>query len=178
MVFALLALGLLAGARPHFGATPGAEEYRLKAEFLERFTRFVEWPAGALPADVGAPFRLCVLGSDPFGGALDELARSRRVGGRPIAIARLAGVDAVGGCHLLFVAGSERGRLAEVVAVARRERALTVGDSEGFGAAGILINLYVAEQKIGFEINERAAREAGFEVSAKLLKLARRVGGN
>jgi hypothetical protein len=170
----LLAAALTAG--PALADSREVDEYRLKAEFLERFTRFVEWPRGALPADPQAPFRLCVLGRNPFGTALDELARKRTVGERRIAVTQLAAVDAVAGCHLLFVAPSERERLPAVVAAARRERALTVGDSAGFADAGVIINLFVAEQKIGFEINEGAAKAGGFAVSAKLLKLARRVG--
>ena len=46
-------------------------EYELKASFLFRFTEFVEWPAGAF-ASREAPLRICIVGPDPFGDALDE----------------------------------------------------------------------------------------------------------
>jgi hypothetical protein len=48
-----------------------------------------------------------------------------------------------------------------------------VADSNGFAAAGVLINFYTAGDTIHFEINEAAVEQSGLKVSSKLYKLAR-----
>ena len=53
------AVALLAGA-----SAAQVPEYALKAEFLERFTRFVDWPG---EHDPRSPFVIGVYGSNPFG---------------------------------------------------------------------------------------------------------------
>ncbi len=151
-------------------------EYEAKAEFLERFTRFIEWPAEALPEDPAAPFVLGVLGRDPFGRYLDQMAASRRIKGRPVQVRRWDSLDEVRGCHLLFIASSEKRDLARIVARLGARPVLTVADTPGFADSGVLINLVSEDERIGFEINEAAVRRSGLSFSSKLLRMARRVG--
>jgi hypothetical protein len=42
------------------------DEYLLKAGFLERFTRFIEWPGETNIADNTKPFVISVIGENPF----------------------------------------------------------------------------------------------------------------
>lgn len=147
-------------------------EYQIKAEFIERFTRFVEWPAGVVPPP-GEPFVIGVIGRDPFGTYLDAIARDRTIKGRAVRIHRLTSLDAAGSCQILFIAASERGRFAEIVAHARKGPVLTIADTPGALSAGVMINLYEADNRVRFEINERQLEQTGFQASAQLLKLAR-----
>jgi hypothetical protein len=50
---------------------------------------------------------------------------------------------------------------------------LTVGDTDGFARQGVMINFYLEQEKVRFEINPRAAAEVGIRPSAKLLQLGR-----
>ena len=47
---------------------------------------------------------------------------------------------------------------------------------EGFAERGVLINFFVAEKQVRFEINDAAAQSSGLEFSSKLLRVARLVG--
>jgi hypothetical protein len=49
---------------------------------------------------------------------------------------------------------------------------LTIGDTEGFGEKGVMINFIIRDNKVRFEINPEAARRAGLTISSKLLSLA------
>src|ERR1035438_293637 len=60
-------------------------EYQVKAAFLLHFTKFIEWPSSAF-ADASAPFAICVLGKDPFGHALDDVAEGETVQGHPLTV--------------------------------------------------------------------------------------------
>jgi hypothetical protein len=152
-----------------------AEEYRVKAAFLYNFTKFVEWPEIVF-RDASDPFVIAVLGEDPFGSALDIL-KGKTVNGRPLIVRRAAAIGELGRFHLLFVAASERSRLASVLPAAHAMHALTVGDVKGFAEQGGAIQLVRDGDRIGFRVNQDASRRAELKVSSKLLALARAVTG-
>jgi hypothetical protein len=170
---AVTCCALAVAARP-VRADENDSEAALKAEFVERFTRFIDWPRDVLPAS--APFRLCVTGNSPVAGALAHLARTRRFKRHVTAYQQLVALDGVTGCHLLFIAGSERRRLEHILARTQGRPVLTIGDTDGYAARGVIINLYRTEDRLRFEINVAAALESGLRFRSKLLKLARLTG--
>jgi hypothetical protein len=147
-------------------------EYQVKAEFIERFTRFIEWPQGA---STGGPFVIGVIGTDPFRGYLDKMAADRKIKGRPVEIRRFRDIAAVDSCDIVFISSSERARLPAILARTDSHPILTVADSNGFAASGVLVNFYTSGDTVRFEMNETAIERSGLRVSAKLLKLARLV---
>ena len=164
----LLALPAIARAQ--------APEYDLKAAFLFNFVKFVEWPADAFAGE-RAPMTICVYGEDPFGPALDAVVQDERVGERSLLIQRPAGLDGLGGCHVLFVSRSERERMGEVLAKVQGAPVLTVGDADGFLRAGGVINFVLEGGKVRFLIDQAAAERSGLRVSSKLMRLAVNTGG-
>jgi len=184
LVSAALLLGVMvSGLASAGGATPDADaganaaarEYRIKAAFLYNFAAFVDWPAKAVP-DADGAFVIGVLGEDPFGAALDEIAATKTVGSKPIVVRRFATIDDYTACHILFVAASEREGWALILERLGDAPVLVVGDTEGFAEAGGMINLVIEDNTVRIEINQAATDRAGLKVSSKLLRLARRVG--
>ena len=164
---AVLAAALLIWA-PLVCAASVAGEYQVKAAFLYNFAKFVDWPG-----DGGqGMFVLCVLGADPFGGAIDAVA-GKPVGGRTIQVRRLASADGAGACQMLFISSSEADGLGKDLGAVRGKPVLTVGDTPGFAERGVVINLYVEQSKVRFEINIDAAKRAQLNISSQLLRLAR-----
>ncbi len=160
---------LLALAAGEAAASAAPSEYEVKAAFLLNFARLVEWPAASLAP--GSPLALCVLGSSPFGGALDRVFSGKQVQGREVEI-RSTEVSAAD-CHMVFVPGRAGDRGRQLLEATRGRSVLVVGESEGYAADGAAINLYESGGKIRFEVNRQAARAARLKVSAKLLGLAR-----
>jgi hypothetical protein len=149
-------------------------EYQLKAEFLERFTRFIEWPEPASAgADSATPFVIGVYGSNPFGRYLADLTAVRSIKGKAVKVREVKEVAEIDGCHMLFISAAARRALEAILARTAGKPVLTVGDSEGFAERGVLINFYSLDNTIGFEVNEPAVRRSGLKVSSRLLKLAR-----
>ncbi len=149
-----------------------SREYRIKAAFLYNFAKFTVWPAAAF-ADAKAPLRLCVLGDDPFNGALAALVEGRTVKNRPIVAGRLSSGDPLGQCHLLFVSASEHGRLGTILESLRGMPVLAVGDTPHFARSGGTIRLKIVGNKVRFEINVRAAQPAKLKIDSRLLRLGR-----
>ena len=154
--------------------TSASREYRIKAAFLYNFAKFTVWPAAAF-ADAKAPLRLCVLGKNPFDGALAAL-EGRTVKNRPIVASRLALTDSPKMCHLLFVSASEHGRLGTILKSLRGMPVLAVGDTPRFARSGGTIRLKIVSNKVRFEINIGAAQHAKLKIDSRLLKLGRIVG--
>ena len=156
----------------HAGSGPGSPtEYQVKAAYLYNFPRFIEWPS-SVHWDDQASITLCILGEDPFGGAL-EPAQGKIVKGRKMVIKHCAKLDQLDKCHLLFVSRSEEKNLPEILAKIKNWNTLTVSDMEGFAQSGGVINFVTVEKKIRFEINLDAAERADLKISSKLLRLAK-----
>jgi hypothetical protein len=171
-MLAAAALLLLTPAAP--AAEDRSVEYGVKAVFLERFARFVEWPPEAL-GDPAGPFRIEVLGHDPFAGLLEKAYASRTIRGRPVQVRHVARPSDVGPCHLLFVSASAAPQLDDVLARLRHRPVLLVGDTRGFGEAGVHLNFFLEADKVRFELNPVALRQAGLGVSYLLQQVARTV---
>jgi hypothetical protein len=170
----LVAPGVLAVAMAALGAaTP--TEHQVKAAFLYNFANFVEWPAAALGAP-GTPLRVCVVGADPFGGALDDAFRNQLVQGRRVEVARGATLGALGRCHILFLPQAEQRRWVGLVKELRHAPTLTVADGPPLVQQGGMVNFVIDDKRVRFEINRSAAEQAGLRISSKLLSLARSVG--
>jgi hypothetical protein len=165
--FLALALLLALPARPDDRAL----EHEVKAVFLERFARFVEWPEGAL-GTAADPFRIEVLGDDPFDGLLEKAYADRLIRQRRVQVRHASRVDGLGTCHLLFVSGSMAPRLREVLARLRGRPVLLVGDTPGYGEAGVHLNFYLEQGKVRFELNQGALRESGLSASYLLQQVA------
>ncbi len=168
----LIASSVLSGGVGKAYADSRSErEYQIKAAFLYNFTKFVEWPADRF-ADDSAPIILCDFGKDPFGATLEDTVTGKTVKGRHIDIRRIGNIDDLDACHVLFVGLSERERLRQIIASSHRASVLTVGDMDDFVEFGGVINLIKRANKIQFEINLVAAKQARLKLDLKLVTLA------
>lgn len=152
--------------------SPTVGEYQVKAAFLYNFAKFVEWPPGSF-ADASSPLRICVLGQDPFGQELRRVTNEKIVNGHELQVTQLVDVQLARTCHILFIAASERAQLKRIFEGLRGADALTVGDSKGFAELGGIINFVMENNRVRFEVNHKAAEQAGLKISSKLLSVAK-----
>lgn len=170
---AILILFFLATGGATSSHAEEASEYQVKAAFLFNFARLTDWPAGSFAGDL-APLTICVLGDNPFGNAFNSI-RSKTIKNRPAAVREIPAVDAVGGCHVLFISASEQPRIEAILGSLGKRNVLTVSDMKEFAASGGMIGFVTVDEKIRFEINARASNRAGLNVSSQILKLARQI---
>lgn len=165
---AILAAGLLLSPAPASAQT--AVEYAVKANYLYKFGPFVQWPPRAFPSPAAA-FDVCVVGADPFGGALDEAVRGQTVNGRPVRIRRMGAISADDGCNVAYIGRSGAQSASEALRTLRGEPVLTVTD-ERAGVDGGVVHFVVRGGRVRFELDVAAARANGLAISSKLLALA------
>lgn len=147
-------------------------EYEVKAAFLFNFLKYVEWPAKAFP-EANKPWAIGVLGDDPFGGALENAVAAKTINERKITVRRAAQLEDLKECHLLFICQSEKSRAKRILTGLPGTATLTVSEFESFAEQGGMINFTMAANKVRFEINLKAAQQAGLKINFKLLNLAK-----
>lgn len=159
-------LFLLGGAATH-EVRAQAQEHEIKAAFIYNFISFTEWPG-----KIGATIDICTLGSDPLNIPLDALV-NKPAKGALIAVRHLRSGDKMKDCHVVFISDSERMNFPDILASLKSSPTLTVTDSEGLAAQGVMIELGVEERHIVFKINVNAAKQARLTIKSKLLRLAK-----
>jgi hypothetical protein len=162
---------LLSGAIEMPAQTKISREYQIKAAFLFNFAQFVTWPPDAF-TNAAAPFRIGILGEDPFGAFLDETVRNEKVNGHPLVVQRYRSAKDIKDCQILFVSRSESRRVKRILADLKDRNILTVGDMEDLVESGGIIRFSTEKNKIHFQVNLEAAKNANLTISSKMLRLA------
>jgi hypothetical protein len=181
---ALAAFALTLACLSHSYVRAQAEkptEYQVKAAYLSNFGRFIEWPADQSPGEAPhagegnppvEPFPICVLGTDPFGPALDRALKDETINRAPLVPKRIAKVQDNGGCRILFVAQSEESQLKPILAALNGVSLLTVSDIPDFTKRGGMIQFVLDGNRVRFEVNLAAVQRARLNLSSELTKLA------
>jgi hypothetical protein len=165
----ILALGWLP-VQPSLAQGGGVSEYAVKSALLFRLPQFVY-----RPDDADDPLMtICLLGSNPFGGALEKLAQTP-IDGRKIWYRKLASTAEANACDFIFISRSEVGNLDAILRVLGRSTVVTVSDIAGFARAGGMVEFSLAPDgaAVAILINRKAAQKQNIEFNAQLLRLAR-----
>lgn len=149
-------------------------EYKLKAVFLERFTRFIDWPETKNPDNNSESFVIAVIGNPQFANLLSNIYQKKNIQGKQVIIQNIDQIEKMDNPNLLYIAPHTNQKLAVILEQARRTPILTIADTDGFAKKGVMINFYMSKKnKIRFEINERAVKDSGLHISYKLLSVAK-----
>ena len=170
--FWLVLFLLLPGGGTNLFAQATSKEYQIKAAFLFNFMQFVEWPPTVLK-NADDPFRIGVLGQDPFNAALEDTVQGETISNHKIIVEHAMQVDDLKNCQLIFISKSEKKHVAEILSALDDKPVLTVSEIEGFAERGGGINFYLEGNKVRFEVNPDAARHDGLKVSSQLLSLGK-----
>ena len=149
-----------------------SSEYLIKAGFIYNFAKLMEWPAPVFPQP-NSPIVIAILGTDPFQGTLDSVLRGKQVNGRDFVVKHLKWGDDLKGCNIIFVSSSEKAHFDDFFHQIHGLPILTIGDTPGFAESGGIINFVLEDDKVRFEIDVDAARQANINISSRLLALAK-----
>jgi len=78
---------------------------------------------------------------------------------------------------MLFICSSEKDRLPEIFESLRSSATLTIGESANFADSGGMIQFFMEQTKIRFQINQEAAKKSKLKISSKLMSLSTKPGG-
>lgn len=172
---ALAALAAVLLAALPGAALAQASEQAVKAAFLPKFMRYVDWPGQAMPA-AGEPLQVCLLGRDPFGRLIDEAASGEQVAERRVVVRRIAGAEGAAGCQVAFISGGSARANEQILTALAGRPVLTVTDAREGPARG-MVHFALQDGRVRFHIDEAAAARSQLGISSRLLGLALSVRG-
>lgn len=145
-----------------------AQNYKLHTVFIFSFTRYVIWPEAYNQGD----FEILVLGDSPIVGALEEMAKAKKVGDRVIKVTKINSASEIRKCNILFVPASKSSQLSDVNSKVSNQSILVITEEPGLGAKGSVINFIMKEGKLAFELNQSAVSKQNFKIANELSRLA------
>lgn len=151
-------------------------ESELKAAFIFNFALFTDWPADT--AYEGGLFHVCVGPASILREPLSAIV-GKTVRGRRLTLRTAADPESLRACQVLVIEGGggagARERWAQTRKALDGASVLTVTDDENIAREGAVVGLATEGQRLAFDIDLKAARQARLMLSSKLLRLARTV---
>ncbi|MFC1736933.1 YfiR family protein [Candidatus Hydrogenedentota bacterium] len=160
-----------ASADTVYAAEKAYGEYDVKAALILKFAKYVVWPEKVFK-NSEEPIVIVILGKDPFKDKIDKIVAKKKVHGRKLEVKRLKKVGDLKNCHVLFVSRSEKTRLTPILDAVASKSVLTIADMDGFAKKGGIVNLKTVKNKIRFQVNVDAAKQAQLKINSQLLKLS------
>lgn len=168
----LLGLLVLVGQGP-LHAQGRKPEYQLKAQYLGHIANLSERKDGGTLPPEGEPYRIGVVGKNPFDQYLLQIfsgATTLRKAKVKVIYPRTP--EEAQACQMLFISRSEADRLEEVLGWVRNRPVVTVGDTRGFGQRGVMVNFFLEQDRVAWEVNLGALKRAGLALDPRFLDLA------
>ncbi len=149
-------------------------DYQVKAAYFYNFAKFVQWPQRQLSEPV-TPIRFCILKDRLFETELNRIVKGKSISGRAIEVVQLNDPVQSLNCSALFINAVQEKESKHLMEILRGSSVLTVGETEEFLQDGGIIAFVLEKDRVQFEVNRRAATDAGLYVSSKMLSLAKKV---
>lgn len=148
-------------------------EYQLKTKYLGHIANLSQRKDGGQLPPEGEPYRIGVVGKNPF----DQYLAQSFSGTTTLRKARVKIVyprtpEEAQTCQLIFISRSESDRLEEILGWVKGRPIVTVGDTRGFGQRGVMVNFFLEQDRVAWEVNLGALRRAGLVMDPGFLELA------
>ena len=153
------------------GAYAMEREYAIKAAFLYNFLNYIEWP-NLHNMSGRVKVRLCVVGKNPFDGALTAL--EKKVSAEWDLDVEYIATDYQSPapvCHIAFISDLEL-EYATAVKSLSSSGVLTVSDIKGFARDMGIIEFAKYKDKIKLIINADRLEAADLKASSKLMRIS------
>jgi hypothetical protein len=142
----------------------------MKAIYIERFTRFIEWPE-SMQDEL---FRIQVVGDKKLSQAFEKVFNEIDIKGKSVLIyCKSDYYDLDFNPHVVYVA--EKKNLNDILSSIDNGPVLVVSEIKDGARKGAMINMFLKDNKLRFEINEKAMYNSPLYVSYRLKKAASRI---
>lgn len=147
----------------------------IKASFLLNFMKFTRWPSDKYPI-ADHEFNLAVLGNSTVGAQIKKSLDGQFVNGLPVRVSIYANLQPLRQTrimpHAVFITETMAQQWPQIATIVAGQPVLTMADFPDFCAQGGMLNMVRKEDRIHFEANPDAARNAYLKLDAQLLRLA------
>lgn len=136
---------------------------------LWNFTRYVQWPDNS----AGGEFVIAVVGNANVYNTLNTWYGGKPRGNKTYVVKKFASAaDLEGECHVVFIDKTKSGEFEAINNKVKGKGTLVITDKNGLGARGSAINFTTVDNKLKFELNQKAVDASNLKVSGSLSSLA------
>jgi hypothetical protein len=132
------------------------------------FTKYVQWPdhAGA------GEFVIGVVGNNDIFNTLNGWYGGKPRGSKTYVIKKFNSASEVTDCHVLYIDKSKSSEFEIANTKVKGKGTLVITDKSGLGEKGSAINFKMVDNKLKFELNQKAIEASNLKVSGALSSMA------
>lgn len=134
---------------------------------LFNFTRYVQWPT-----NTGSEFVIGVIGNGDVYNTLNGWYGGKPRGSQTYVIKKFNSAAEVTDCAVLFIDKSKSAEFEGAKAKTSGKGTLVITDKNGLGEKGSSINFKTVDNKLKFELNQKAIEASNLKVSGTLSAMA------
>jgi len=151
-------------------AIANESEYKLTAAYVFQFTKYITWPA----KQNNSEFVISIIDDPDLEKSMEKSFQGKTVNGKNIKIRNFEPSDVGAPLDILFFSKNvDASQASSVLQQIDNKGVLTIGYADGFASNGGMINFFLENQKLRFEINWEKAKEKNFNIASRLLGIAR-----
>jgi hypothetical protein len=132
------------------------------------FTKYVQWPDYA----EGGDFVIGVVGNNSLYNTLNASYNGKPRGKKVYVIKKFNSASEITDCHVVFIDKSKSKDFDAISAKFQGKPTLLITDKDGLGAKGSGINFKTIDNKLKFELNQKALETSNLKVSSTLSSMA------
>ncbi|GIV37193.1 MAG: hypothetical protein KatS3mg032_1572 [Cyclobacteriaceae bacterium] len=159
VVFATLAVSVNAQDRPL---------HEVYSMMVFNFVKYVQWPDHSTSGD----FVIGVIGNHEVYNTLNSWYGGKPRGNKTYVIKKFNSAAEVTDCHVVFIDKTKSGEFEAVNAKVKGKGTLIITDKAGLGEKGSAINFKFVDNKLKFELNQKAVEAANLKVAGSLTSMA------
>jgi len=161
----LVIAALLIGSGAKAQDRPIHEVYSM---MVFNFTRYVQWPDQAASGE----FVIGVIGNSEVYNTLNGWYSGKPRGSKTYVIKKFNNASEVTDCHVLYIDKAKSGEFDAANTKVKGKGTLVITDKNGLGEKGSAINFKTVDNKLKFELNQKAVDAANLKVSGSLSSMA------
>jgi hypothetical protein len=154
-------------------AGPEPSEPAVKAAFIYNFAKFVDWPVDSTSGkNADSAIIFGVYGKSAITSELEKTTQGKTVHGRAVVITTPKSASEASKCQVLLFGAIPQSQVVSVLDSLKQNPVLTVSESGSFIDGGGIIQFFMSDGRVRFEVSAQAASRAGLVVSSRLLRLS------
>lgn len=148
-------------------------EYEAKALYIEKFSRFIEWPESSSYQN----FRIQIIGNSELARYLQNyhIIENNRIKNKPVTIEVIEHYYEISDCNILFIANNNEETLLSILSEIQGRPILSICEKHEWSDKGVHITFFTNANKLRFDINQTAARKSDIKIDALLLDYASQI---
>ena len=152
---------------------------------IGRVAVFTKWPDNAESGEYANKFIITVIGDMELKNAIEKEYKQKKINSKTvkvnyISVNSLAKINAnkIVANHILFISELSNLQIENILNLTKDIPVLTMSNTDGYAAKGVILNFYQTDSKMPFEVNFKCLQKSGIHIDALLLENVRIVESN